>query len=186
MKIMSLANSYIELFKAFSHARVLRCLHGLAWVFLLSFFQFVPFSAWAGANQWTSIGPDGGSISALAIDPSHPATLYAGIYYSGVYKSTNGGRSWSPANTGLTATYVQALAIDPSNPATLYATIASKVYKSTDGGGSWSPVNTGLTNIYVMTLAIDPSHPATLYAGTEGGGVFQYNQHRRPRGNNRR
>ena len=75
---MSLANSYIEIFKAFSNARVLRCLHGLAYVFLLGFFQFVPSSALAGANQWTSIGPDGGPINALAIDPSHPATLYAG------------------------------------------------------------------------------------------------------------
>ncbi len=35
--------------------------------------------AWAGANQWTSIGPWGGNIIALAIAPSNPSTLYASV-----------------------------------------------------------------------------------------------------------
>jgi len=91
-----------------------------------------------------------------------------------VFKSTNGGGSWSAVNTGLTDTYGRALAIDPTTPATLYAGTEGGVFKSTDGGGNWSAVNTGLplyTSFY--TLAIDPTTPATLYAGTSGGGVFK-------------
>ena len=75
----------------------------------------------AGTNVWTSNGPEGGNINALAIDPTTPTTLYAGTDGGGVFKSTNGGGNWGAVNTGLTATYVSALAIDPETPTTLYA-----------------------------------------------------------------
>jgi len=123
-----------------------------------------------GSNVWTSIGP-GGSIRALAIDPATPTTLYAGVSGGGVFKSTNGGESWSAINTGLDP-YVEALAIDPATPTTLYAgTYSGGVFKSTNGGKHWSAVNAGLTCLYVLALAVDPATPTTLYAGTYGGGV---------------
>ncbi len=124
----------------------------------------------AGLDVWTSIGPDGGSVSALAVDPTHPTTVYAGTF-GGVFKSTDGGGSWRAANTGLTDFRVSALVIDPATPATLYAgtTFGGGVFKSTDGGGSWSPANIGLPNGVVQALAIDPTTPTTLYAGTAGG-----------------
>ena len=81
---------------------------------------------------------------------------------SGVFKSTNGGGNWSPANTGLTATTVHTLAIDPVTPTTLYAGTDDGVFKSTNGGGNWTPINNGLTNTSVNSLAIDPTdadHP---------------------------
>ena len=60
-------------------------------------------AAEGGINSWTSTnGPNGGPIGALAIDPVTPATLYAGTDSNGVFKSTNGGASWSAVNTGLT------------------------------------------------------------------------------------
>ena len=46
-------------------------------------------------NRWTSNGPEGGKITALAIDPLTPTTLYAGTYQSGVFKSTGRGESWT-------------------------------------------------------------------------------------------
>ena len=49
----------------------------------------------AGANIWIGIGPGGGNVNAVAIDPQTPGTVYAGTWGSGVYKSTNGGVSWS-------------------------------------------------------------------------------------------
>ena len=102
----------------------------------------------AGVGVWTSGGPYGGNIRALAIDPANPATLYAGTNGGGVFKSTNGGASWTAINTGLTSTDVQALAIDPTNPTTIYAgTDGGGVFKSTNGGGSWSTINAGLTAI---------------------------------------
>ena len=63
-----------------------------------------------------------------------------------MFKSANGGGSWSAVNTGLNATGVPGLAIDPVTPATIYAgTSGGGVFKSTNGGGNWGAINTGLT-----------------------------------------
>jgi photosystem II stability/assembly factor-like uncharacterized protein len=130
--------------------------------------------AYAGPGVWTSGGPYGGSVQALAINPTTPATLYAGTSGGGVFKSTDSGGTWAAANTGLTNLDVRALAINPTTPATLYAgTLGGGVFKSTDSGGTWAAANTGLTNLDVRALAINPTTPATLYAGTSGGGVFK-------------
>lgn len=88
-------------------------------------------------NVWTSIGPEGGRANALAIDPATPSTHYAGTLGGGVFKSTDGGATWSAVNTGLTATDVRALAIDPVTPGMLCAgTYGGSVSKSTGGGAT--------------------------------------------------
>jgi uncharacterized protein (TIGR03437 family) len=115
-------------------------------------------------------------VQALAIDPSSPATLYAGTASGGgVFKSTNGGTTWQPtgASPFLTVGGGLALAIDRTTPATIYAgTFAFGVFKSTNGGTSWTDINSGLTASTAQALAIDPSTHTTLYAGTDGG-VFK-------------
>jgi len=75
-------------------------------------------SVHAGDNVWTTNGPDGGTVAALAIDPVTPATLYVGTA-GGVFKSTDGGESWDVRNTGLASLDVYALAINPVTPGTL-------------------------------------------------------------------
>src|SRR5215475_4432304 len=115
----------------------------------------------ARADVWVSHGPGGGSVTALAVAPTSPPTVYAAVG-GGMFKTTDGGMSWSASNTGLPNTTVVALAIDPTAPATVYAATNGgyRVFKTTDGGGSWSAVNTGLTAAYVDALAIDPTAPA--------------------------
>ena len=151
--------------------RLTMSLKTLTWrIFLLGLLVLLTMSqagtVSAGNNVWTSHGPDGGMINALAIDPATPSTLYAGTWGGGVFKSADGGASWSAVNTGLPATDVYALVIDPATPSTLYAGTNGGVFKSTNGGAAWEAVNTGLTNTYVPSLAIDPMIPSTLYAGT--------------------
>jgi hypothetical protein len=138
----------------------------ILFVFSLLAFFLLFFSIKVNAGTWTSNGPEGGTIRALAIDPVTTATVYTGTG-GGVFKTTDGGASWSPMNSGLTNTRVQALAIDPVTPATIYAgTYGGGVFKTTDGGANWLPMNSGLTNTNVNALAIDPVIPATIYAGT--------------------
>ena len=109
------------------------------------------------------------------IDTPSPTTLYAGTYAGGVFKSTNGGASWSAINSGLSGVYdVVALAIDPMTPSTLYASIDNLLYKTTNGGGTWSPVTTGLGGNrglfpYIHSLAINPYLTGTLYAAADDG-----------------
>jgi photosystem II stability/assembly factor-like uncharacterized protein len=120
-------------------------------------------------GHWVSIGPEGGYIQALAVDPGTPSTIYAGCT-TGIFKSFDGGASWSPA--GLGGPNVFALAIDPVRTSTLYAGTGKGVFKSSDGGVRWTLANTGLTSTVVLSLAVDPQTPATVYAGTNGG-VFK-------------
>src|SRR2546422_8642529 len=55
----------------------------------------------AGVNVWTTNGPEGGSISALAVDPQTPTTLYAGTTSAGDFKSIDGGTHRKADNPGL-------------------------------------------------------------------------------------
>ncbi len=128
--------------------------------------------ALAGTDVWTSNGPYGGQIMALAINPQSPSTLYAGTS-GGVFESTDSGATWSAINNGLGNLGVNSLAINSQNPSTLYAGTDGGVYESTDGGANWTAINNGLTNLNVQALAINPQTPSTLYAGTYQGGVFE-------------
>jgi hypothetical protein len=109
-------------------------------------------------------------VNALAIDPSNPSIVYAVTQSDGIFKSTNGGKSWVAVITGLTCTLGYALAIDPSNPSTIYAGADCAVWKSTDAGGHWFAI---LITSYGLALAIDPTNPSIIYAGTWGYGIFK-------------
>jgi photosystem II stability/assembly factor-like uncharacterized protein len=133
----------------------------------------------AGDNVWTqcSQGMWGGNVEALALSPGYASdsTLFAGTVYGGVFKSTDGGASWSAVNTGLPAPDVldvYALALSPgyASDHTLFAGTSGGAFKSTDGGASWSAVNTGLTYLVVGALVLSPSYATdhTLFAGSYG------------------
>src|SRR5262249_1772086 len=91
------------------------------------------FKSVDGGNSWTPSGTGltfkSGAIevpltvTALAIDPSTPTTLYAGTQIQGVFKSTDGGASWSQSINGLKNAYIRALAVDRASPAAVYAGI---------------------------------------------------------------
>ena len=118
-------------------------------------------------------------VTHLVVHPTQPLTLYAGTG-NGVFRSTDGGKTWVAINNGLTARLVVALVIDPLTPSTLYvATLGSVgtsgngVYKSTDGGNTWNQRNNGITHTNLRTLAIDPVTPATLYASAFVGPILK-------------
>jgi photosystem II stability/assembly factor-like uncharacterized protein len=124
------------------------------------------------AQPWTSLGPEGGTVRSLAIDPADSATVYAGTEGGGVFKSTNAGVTWSPANGGLSGATVYAILLDPVTPGLLYAGGSRGVFKSTDHGTTWAAMNTGLPSSTVHALVLDPASPATIYAGMTAG-VFK-------------
>src|SRR5207249_8351746 len=113
--------------------------------------------------------------------PHTPAPRSAGPSSPGLCKSTNGGGSWTAADTGLpqregssSFREVLSVVIDSQTPSTLYAgTWGGGVFKSTDGGGTWGAVNTGLTTTALHAVAVDPRTPATIYTGMSYHGVFK-------------
>jgi len=128
-----------------------------------------------GGTSWTKLGAGvfADPILDLAVDPSTPATVYAGTD-GGLFRSENGGATW----TKLADTPAACIYIDPV--ATSSLTIAGKegVYVSSNRGQDWTDLNPTLPVRNVLTLGVNPA-TKTLFAGTNGGGVFRYRQSNR-------
>jgi uncharacterized repeat protein (TIGR01451 family) len=137
------------------------------------------------------------SISKIVVDPTNPNTLYAGTLRGrggirrtsppdastfGVYKSTDGGVSWTVVLTASTNALdfagITDMAIDPQNPQVIYASLlGSGISKTVNGGATWTTVMNGLPTNANYTLAptrfsLGIGHPsvavsATLYTGFE-------------------
>jgi photosystem II stability/assembly factor-like uncharacterized protein len=138
----------------------------------------------ADAHPPDLIGPFGGSVIDLVMDPRTPTTLYAASN-TGVFKTTDNGETWFL--TGLYARRVFSLAIDPVNPELIYAgTDGEGLFRSTDGGAHWiASADPLMFDKVIYSLAVDPIQPSILYAGGRrihqdgtstgdwGGGVFK-------------
>jgi photosystem II stability/assembly factor-like uncharacterized protein len=123
----------------------------------------------AGTNAWTGLGPEGGRITGLAVDPSQPSVLYAGTFDGGaLFKTANGGSSWSTVNTGLTIpSAVQAITVDSQG--TVYVGANSAILKGAGQGSGWSAA-AGVPQL-ISSIAI--ASPSVIYASTRGGGVLR-------------
>jgi photosystem II stability/assembly factor-like uncharacterized protein len=123
-----------------------------------------------------------GSVGAVAVAPSDPRIMYLGtgdsaprntiITGHGVYKSTDGGKTWKYVGLGDTHIITWIL-VDPKNPDVVYvgalghlfASNADRgVYKSNDGGKTWKKVLYVDADTGVATMAMDPRHPDVVYA----------------------
>ena len=123
-----------------------------------------PNSALIQNEAWENNGPEGGEVSAIAIDPSEPRTIYLGTG-GGVFISTNGGERWRLSSDGLNGR-VATLAIGPTVPQIIYAGGDRGSWKSTDAGESWTKMT---VELFAYSLAIDPTDPRTAYWGGNGG-----------------
>ena len=143
----------------------------LVWMAVALTVATTPATSCAAINEWTSLGPDGGRVDLLAIDPQNPTTVYAGSGNAGIFKSTNGGATWVRSGT---THFASALIIDPTTPSTLYAVTGfGQLSKSTDSGASWRTATSGLPRDEIRALAIDSKTPNTVYATTYQFGLFK-------------
>ncbi|MCG6533472.1 MAG: hypothetical protein L7F78_02000, partial [Syntrophales bacterium LBB04] len=139
-----------------------------------------------GGSSWKDIGfpvpaeplPKLGYVDGLAtnveLDPLDDNTIYVGINGYGVFKTVNGGQSWSQANQGLTTPFIKgpgALRIDPRSAKTLFAgTQTGGIYKSTNGAASWQRMTTG--ERFIFAIAIDPAATSHILAGCAGNALL--------------
>ncbi|HEY6148628.1 MAG TPA: glycosyl hydrolase, partial [Thermoanaerobaculia bacterium] len=156
-----------------------------------------------GGDTWKNMGlKTSEHIAKIVIDPRDSKSIYVASQgplwgpggERGVYKSTDGGRTWKTSLTISENTGVTDLVQDPRDPDVLYAAAyqrrrhvftlidggpESAIYKTTDGGGTWRKITSGLPkeDMGRIGLALAPSDPDVVYAVIEAankaGGFFR-------------
>ena len=146
-----------------------------------------------GGLKWRSIGPDrGGRSTAVAGSAARPLEYYFGATGGGLWKTTDGGTTWTPAaDKFLKSSSVGAVAVSESDPDVVYAGMGETqlrgniiqgdgVYRTSDGGKTWS--HAGLADSKAIArLRVHPKHPDIVYAAvlgdpyaaTEARGVYR-------------
>ncbi len=142
---------------------------------------------WKWRKKMTGI--DGKApIRGIAVHHSNSNVAYALTHSSGVYKTTNGGASWTAKNAGLPSTQLywevsfDRLTMDPHDPQILYVCIEGEIYRTTDGAQSWhsysdgTQLSNGTYRCHGVLVDRVPSSPKRLWSGTINagapGGVF--------------
>ena len=126
--------------------------------------------ALAGQNVWTSHGP-GESVTALAANPADPRTVYAATKDSGVWKTTDGGESWTrlaPQDSSLKS--VTCLAIGSRATMVYGGNADGQFVRSVDGGAHWEAQRVGRPfSGPIGALTVDTATGA-IYLGTRIAG----------------
>jgi hypothetical protein len=161
-------------------------------------------------TTWVPVGPERipisktstGRLTAIAVHPTDSDIIYVGGAQGGVWKSTNGGASWTPLTDGECSLAMGSIAIDPVNPEILYAGTGEQhfsgdsyygcgVLRSEDGGGSWIQLGAtvfteeGARNAKISRVDIDPTTAGNvgtttvlaasdfgLFRSTDGGATW--------------
>jgi ELWxxDGT repeat protein/autotransporter-associated beta strand protein len=145
-------------------------------------------------TSWTPLGPTSisggpvagggavtGRIDAVVTDPGNANVIYVGAAGGGVWKTTDGGTTWTPLTDAQSTLNIGSLAIAPTNTSIIYAGTGDStastqsfygkgVLKSTDGGATWTLLgNSSFNRRTISRIIVDPTNANTVYAAVPGG-----------------
>src|SRR5262249_46228519 len=108
------------------------------------------------------------SFGTLALVPGTSDTVFAASD-KGIWKSVDGGASWTAANAGLDSLRIISLGqtgstIVPAVATRDWSSLQTSAYKSSDGGASWTPTNLSSSRAGKMMFASHPDAPTTIFA----------------------
>ncbi len=132
---------------------------------------------WGGVS-WavtTLTSPRAAWVSDIAVDPSNPSRVWSTSTVPGggrVFRSDNGGSSYTDVTAGLPPLPMNAIEIDPTNGNRAWVAGDLGVYETWDAGATWSAISSGLPNSLVTDLVFHP-HARVLRAGTRNRGVWE-------------
>ena len=133
------------------------------------------FASHDGGASWARVGAQGDipTVWSLAVDPTDPATLYAGTRPAAVYRSRDGGFTWrrlaleTAKECSIGQPFVTRVLVDPDDPRTIWAGVEiDGVYRSLDGGDTWARIASGPDDPDVHDLAIARSRPKRVLVST--------------------
>ena len=110
-------------------------------------------------------------IYALTIDRANPQVVYAAALHDGttsVFKTVNGGTSWSPTGALPNTFSTLDVAIDPADSKIVYASAGGGLYKSVNSGGTWNLLSFGSAapgSAGIRVTQVDAAQPTTLISG---------------------
>ncbi len=136
----------------------------------------------AGGNWFATNGGvnfNGTNVACIGVSFRNPDTLIAGTGSSAagatfqVFRSTNGGTSWSNVTGSMPNRYPTDISFDQNSSLIAYITFsgygASHVFKTTNAGSTWSDISSNLPDVPTQSVAVDPLFPNTIFVGTDLG-----------------
>lgn len=143
-----------------------------------AFSDSVPQNLYNGM-RWRQVGPfRGGRAEAATGISGDPLVYYFGAVAGGVWKTVNGGATWTPITDKQGIYSIGAITVDPTNPNVIYVgtgepclrndiSSGDGVYKSTDGGKTWT--NIGLRDTqHIADILVDPRDPNVVFVAAVG------------------
>ena len=133
-------------------------------------------SSWTAMNGGAALSP-GNPVISMGVSPVDQNLLYVGTAplttTPKVFRSTNGGTSFTNVTGPLPDRYPMAIEIVPGAPITVYVAFGgfgtSHLFRTTDAGATWSDVGAGLPDVPVSAITVDPENTSVLYAGLDLG-----------------
>lgn len=131
----------------------------------------------SGGVTFTNLSLPSSSISVLAISPA-TEILYAATYDQGLFKSADGGVTWTSSNGNIQGIRnqieFQGLWIDPAEPNVMLANAVGNFIRSSDGGASWQII---LLDTDILNVSFDTANPGVVYAETNLGAASKSTDH---------
>lgn len=117
--------------------------------------------------QWIGKGPNRGPIASISVSPAGFA-LAGGL--GGLFRSTDGGMTWSWRRTNLPDHRVSIVRVSPANPLSVLVTTPSGIFSSADGGLSWKAPTASPAGSVTL---LEADAAGRWYAATDAFGVFR-------------
>lgn len=129
------------------------------------------------------MGPVAGRVAAVAVNPNDVDEVYVGTASGGLWKTSNGGTTWTPLFDEIGTQTIGSVFIDPADTNTVWVGTGEQrqscasyfglgLFKSIDGGASFLPMNGSAPNAlelsYIAAIAVDPNNALNVLVGGHG------------------